>query len=425
MVGVNEGNVNGGHGDEGTIASSAGIEEAARVKPVVASFVATFLAPEMLHVYRQVTGLQQFESEVMTLKWRHRERFPFPAERVTVIPRARARFLRRLWFRQMLGGPNRISRGQSGAILESLSRVKASVLHVYFGHIGVMLLPLLRVSPVPVVVSFHGADAGVDLERRRHRKALTDLFEHSDRVLVRSAALGDELIKLGCPESKIRLNRTGIPMGEWPFRERSEPGDGAWRCLQACRLIEKKGLDLSLKAFARFRERYPRAELRIAGEGPLISSLEAQVAELGLGSSVTLLGFLDQASLRREIESAHFFLHPSRTGRDGNREGVPNSMLEAMASGAVVIATEHGGIPEAVTHGESGWLVPEEDWTGLAAALLDLAENWVARGQAMGRAGRAAVESGFAQENQIADLEDVYLNAMSAAGIRERWSRGN
>ncbi|MBU6300147.1 MAG: glycosyltransferase [Verrucomicrobia bacterium] len=386
-------------------------------KPVVASYCVTFLAPEMLHVYRQIRGLQEFQPVVLTEKWIHRDRFPFDPSLVEVIPRARLRALRKLWYKQVTRRPIPASARQVQTIERVLRQREARVLHVYFGHIGLYLLPLLRKRLLPTVVSFHGADAGVDHHQPQHRAALLELFQVADRLLVRSEALATELRKAGCPEAKLRLNRTGIPLEDWPSVAREVPADGAWRLLQACRLIEKKGLDLSLRAFARLHRDYPAARLVIAGEGPLQTGLEALARELGIQDAVAFRGFLDEAGLRAEMQRAHLFLHPSRTGSDGNQEGVPNSMLEAMATGLPVLATHHGGIPEAVTDGVSGLLVPENDGPALTAALRRLIDD-PDLARRLGTAGCASVRETFSSAARVADLERIY------AEVGSRWKAG-
>ena len=142
---------------------------------------------------------------------------------------------------------------------------------------------------------------------------------------------------------------------------RNVPADGAWTIVQACRLVPKKGLPTALRAFARFAKGFPNSRFLIAGDGPLRQELEPLVQQLDLRKAVVFLGFLSQTELRDLYEKAHVFMHPSELPPDSNQEGVPNSMLEAMASGLPVVATRHGGIPEAVTDGVNGLLVPERD----------------------------------------------------------------
>src|SRR4029079_1063216 len=143
----------------------------------------------------------------------------------------------------------------------------------------------------------------------------------------------------------------------------------------ASRLVQKKGIATTLHAFTSFLNHYPEATLTIAGEGPMMSELQELTRKLKIDNRVALPGFMSQEKLRELYYQSHIFLHPSETGSDGNQEGIPNSMLEAMATGLAVFATDHGGIPEAIENGVSGILVPERDHEKLADALLDAVKD--------------------------------------------------
>jgi glycosyltransferase involved in cell wall biosynthesis len=114
--------------------------------------------------------------------------------------------------------------------------------------------------------------------------------------------------------------------------------------------------------------------------------------------------------LREIYYRSHIFVHPSQTGHDGNQEGIPNSMLEAMATGLPVFATVHGGIPEAIENSVSGVLVPERDDEALARALLNAAQDpsFFSR---VARAGAEAVRKNFDLSTQADRLEEIYLQA--------------
>ena len=297
----------------------------------------------MLHIYRQITSLKRVEPFVITQKREEAERYPF--DRIAIVGKPPLHFARRFWFRQVRDAPWEISRGEVRQLVDVLNRANAELLHIYFGHIAVHLLPLVRAWPKPAVVSFHGADVMVDLDKPAYRAATQQMLETVRMILVRSESLGRALINLGCPAAKIRLQHTGIPVDEIPFQLRAWPEKGAWKFVQACRLIEKKGLRVSLRAFVKFAARYPASTFTIAGEGPLRAELGQLAADLGVAGQVFFPGFISQTQLRELFYHSHIFLHPSEVGGDGNQEGVPNSMLEAMASGLPVFATEHGGIP--------------------------------------------------------------------------------
>ncbi|PZR73258.1 MAG: colanic acid biosynthesis glycosyltransferase WcaL [Chthoniobacterales bacterium] len=389
-------------------------------RPVIACYCATFLKPEMLHIYRQITSLTRVSPFVIAQKREEAERFPF--DRIAVVGKPAMHFLRRFWFKQVRDTPWQISPGEVKKLTGILDKARAELLHIYFGHIAVHLQPLIRSWPRPTVVSFHGADVMVDLEKPAYRAATQQMLDAVRLVLVRSESLGRALVAVGCPPEKIRIQRTGIPVEDIPFRPRVWPTDGSWKFLQASRLIEKKGLQVSLRAFAKFAAKYPAATFTIAGEGPLRNALGEEAAQLGLADKVLFPGFVSQGQLRELFYRSHLFLHPSETGRDGNQEGVPNSMLEAMASGLPVFATEHGGIPEAIENGKSGVLVREGDVAALARALIEMAANPEAL-STIARHGAESVRRQFEQSGQTKMLEDYYFEAIgSSSGSGEKLS---
>ena len=382
--------------------------------PVVASYCATFLKPEMLHIYRQITALKRCRPVVIARKREEAVRYPF--EPVHLIAKPSTHFLRRFWFRQLRDTPWQISGTELRALLRILAKTDARLLHIYFGHIAVHLLPLIRAWQKPSIVSFHGADVMVDMDKAAYRSATREMLDAVKVVMVRSESLRRAVIDLGCDESKIEVQRTGIPLDEFPFRGRSFPPrgrGGEWRFVQAGRLIEKKGLPVTLHAFARFSGQFPNARLTIAGEGPLLGTLQELASELKIDDRVSFTGFISQEQLRDLFYASHIFMHPSETGSDGNQEGIPNSMLEAMASGLPVFATEHGGIPEAIENGVSGVLVPEHDHEELGRTLLSAVQDpdFLSR---VGRAGADAVAQKFDQRIQVRRLEDIYLHAMGS-----------
>ncbi len=382
------------------------------VKPIVASYCTTFLKAEMRHIYRQVTGLRKYDTFVLTRERQCAERFPFEA--IEVLPRARKNFLKRFWLKYIQRLPAVYYRGELQVIIKILERRPADLMHIYFGHTGVHLLPFIKEWDRPCVVSFHGMDIQPRPDQPGYDDQMRDLLRTVPLVLARSRSLMERLGEMGAPAERLRLNRTGIPLDDFPFRERSAPADGAWRLVQACRLIAKKGLRTALEAFAKLRALHPKARFTIAGEGPLRVELEKWIAELGLAAAVDLRGFLSQSALNELYAESHLFLHPSEVTSDQNQEGVPNSMLEAMATGLPVVATFHGGIPEAVTHERSGLLVPERDPAALFAALQRLIETPGLTTE-YGSAAAEAVRQEFAQDRAIERLESFYDEARSSA----------
>ena len=383
--------------------------------PVVASYVADFLKLDQMHVFRQITGvLGEIDMHIFTHRRENKHPFGYDEKRLHVLPRPRTRWLRRFIHKQLRQEPWQIYRWELRQWILDLTRIDAEVLHIYFGHVAPQFIPLMKAWPKPVVVSFHGADAGNDMEKPRYREAMREVFRLAAQIQVRSEALAEDLRQLGCPAEKILLQRTGVPMEGWPYQERTAPEDGAWRFMQSCRFIDKKGLDTTLQAFAIIAASHPNAKLALVGDGPLRSELEEQARNLGLADRVEFTGFVPNSWVLKRVYESHLFFHPSRTSADGNREGVPNSMLEAMASGLPVLATRHGGIPEAVTDGISGMLVEENDAPALAAAALRVLGDADLR-QKLGRGGHDAVAQNFAREAQAKRLAAAYKHLMPSS----------
>src|SRR5437764_241436 len=192
-------------------------------------------------------------------------------------------------------------------------------------------------------------------------------------------------------EPVVELTRTvpiAIDLSDLPYepRRRSRP----LVVMQASRLVEKKGVDLTLSAFAQARQDLGESELWIVGDGPERGNLEARAASLGLDGAVRFLGARDPGETRQLMQAAHIGIHPSRTASDGDREGTPVTILEMLASGMPVVATRHADIPSIVPRPEE--LVVEEDDRALADALRHVAtveeHEWLERAAA----GRKLVE---------------------------------
>jgi glycosyltransferase involved in cell wall biosynthesis len=243
---------------------------------------------------------------------------------------------------------------------------------------------------------------------------LRAVFNHARLVLARSESLLDRLRELGCPPEKLRLNRTPIPLDAIEFRETRPPADGEWRLVQACRLIQKKGLYTVLDALPRIIESFPKIRFVLCGTGPEERKLAAAVRARGLESHVLMPGWMNQKELIDAYHFAHVFLHPSELTASGDQEGVPNSMLEAMAAGLPVVATRHGGIPEAVRDGHDGLLVPERNPEALAAAVISLLSDPALLRRFSRNAARSVREK-FILESAVAALEDCYAEAIETA----------
>ncbi|QQE76368.1 glycosyltransferase [Brevibacillus composti] len=342
-----------------------------------------FLPKSETFIYEQLLGHQRVKTAVLARqKPFHRKQFPFSPVYV------RRRF-----------------RGLAGW----LKKKKFSCLHARFGPAGVELLPHARKAKLPLITSFHGFDATKRVrESKGYRKQLKKLFRKGKAFTVVSDHMKKRLVRLGCPKKKITLIRSGIDLRKFPMLPQQPVKDGAYRLLSVGRLTEKKGMDTLIKAFARVGRQYPQATLTIVGDGEEKKKLKRMIKKYGLTDRVKLRGALTHKEVQRELAKCHLFVIACKTAKNGNQEGIPNVLMEAMATGRPVISTYHAGIPELVEHEVSGYLVPEKSPGKLARMISRVLANsgeW----QRVAQRARVKVETNHDIEKQRAKLEDLYL----------------
>jgi len=276
------------------------------------------------------------------------------------------------------------------------------LLHCHFGtraHLAAALR-LLGIIDVKIVTTFHGFDVSASI-RRRGPKHYNLLFRFGALFLPVSKMWARRLCELGCDPALIKVHHVGIDCGLNAFRDRAIGfrGSPAVKLISIGRLIEKKGHLHTLRALAELLRNRPNltVTLDIVGEGDLKKALERTALELGLSDRVTFHGGLPHSETLALLNEAAIFVLPSVTAENGDMEGIPVALMEAMARGMPVISTYHSGIPELVQDGVNGFLVPERDDAALADAIgraIDSAPKW----SEIGRAGRRTVEREFNRE---------------------------
>ena len=217
----------------------------------------------------------------------------------------------------------------------------------------------------------------------------------------------DQLIDLGCSADKVVVHHMGVDCRRFDFAPPHLPTENRVRVVALGRLVEKKGVEFGIQAIKKVQNMGKDVSFDIIGDGPLKPALQQEIDRLGLSKSVKLLGRMRQEQVIARLTDAHLMLVPSVTTSDGDQEGLPVVIMEAMARGLPVVATRHTGIPEIVLDGKSGYLVPERDVDALAdklAQLIDHPETW----ESMGRAGRALVEEQFDIDKLNDRLVEIY-----------------
>ncbi|MCB0116706.1 MAG: glycosyltransferase family 4 protein, partial [Caldilineaceae bacterium] len=180
------------------------------------------------------------------------------------------------------------------------------------------------------------------------------------------------------------------------------------------RLVEKKGVPYLIEALSAIKDAIPGAICLIGGSGDDAGSLAAQAKRSGVGEMVRFLGALEWAHVARLLHAADIFVAPSIHDSEGNADGLPNTVLEAMAAGCAIVATHLPGIESAIEDGVHGVLVDEKDADAIAQAVIRLANDATLRRQ-LGRAAQDHVRATFGWDRVAATLTDLYGAALADA----------
>ena len=281
----------------------------------------------------------------------------------------------------------------------------AQVLHAHGYKADVYALAALRGSQTALVSTCHNwidSSRALRLYGYLDRRAL----RRFQRVVAVSEGVEARLRSSGISDSRVRLIWNGVDMRPLTGKQPLAPGSPAPPPTigVAARLSFEKGVDVFLRAAALVHEHVPEARFLIAGDGPDRHSLVTLTQHLQLSGCVQLLG--RQENMPGFYGSLDILVLPSRM------EGLPMALLEGMASGLPVVATDVGAMPDLVRAGETGTVVPAGDAPRLAAALLNLLQD-PPRRHALGARGRALIQDKYSVERMTADYLDVYRDALA------------
>ncbi len=368
-------------------------------KPVVAHFHSLFFAKSETFIYNYISNFPNFKAICMAGKFENLNLFPFDDGKQFKIsfPENKKERLLFLLFRKYR------------QIIEILKKEKVVLVHAHFGPSGVFILPYVKKVNLPLITTFYGYDISKLTRDKTWLGKYKILFKKGDLFLVEGPFMKSQLVKLGCPENKIMIQRIAIPIDKIPFRERlpKKQGENAIFIFSG-RFVEKKGLIYALQAFKEVRKKFSNFKFRIIGDGPLKNMLLDYVKTNLMGDYVKFLGFLPYEEYLKEMGKADVFIHPSVIASDGDSEGgAPTTILEAQAMGMPVISTYHADIPNVTLLGQSAYLSQERD-VKLLSKNIDLLLLNQKYWSLMGKAGRAHIESRHNIREEIKNLEDIY-----------------
>ena len=277
-------------------------------------------------------------------------------------------------------------------------------IHAHFGYDAVKLRSLALRLGVPLVVSFYGADVSRLPEelgwKRRYRK----LAEDADHFIAASAFMKSQLLDLGFPDKKISVVRFGIQLSHSHYNE-NLPDDP--KLMMVGRMVEKKGFEFAIRAVAELKKRGIDIDFNLYGDGPLMESLTNLTRKLDLQDTVRFHGYQPIETILDAHHDHSILLAPSVTAKDGDMEGLPNTILEAMAKGTFVVASRHAAIPEVIRDGETGFLAEEKDTGQLADKIEKVIRNYENL-EPIRRNARQLIEKKYSVERMVREIEEIY-----------------
>lgn len=354
----------------------------------VALFSTNFLEYSQTFVYDEVRAHDRYAVEVFSAQRLNRDRFPYEPVH--------------------LPSPRAFSLYKATTYCAAFDREFASkrfdLVHAHFGPGSVYGLSYAMRHDLPLVVTFHGYDVpvlmGTDVykpEYWRYGLAWHLLKRRIDRFLAASLDLRDLLLKLGAPPERVHLYHLGVDV---PTYAREPVQREHVEVLMIGRFVEKKGHAYALRAFAQVARTGAPVRLVFLGDGGREASIRALAAELGVADRVEFAGSVPHREVARRLAQTDIVIAPSVTAANGDRESGILVLKEAGASSLPVVGTYHGGLPEIIDDGETGFLVPERDVEALADRLSRLVADPALRAR-MGLAGRRKMEVEYDLHTQV------------------------
>ncbi len=374
-----------------------------------------FGKPTLTFVYNQIIGLaahEGLEILVVTHKRFNEEKFPFDNLKVLQkIDRGLLDSKIRWRLYKYNVSLNYFNVKFSKEVNVIIDEFNPDIIHCHFGDIGLRLYDNLRPGKkkvLPIFFHFHGYDASKMLEssliyRKRLKKVLAKPNIHP---IVVSNDMGKRLIDNHCIGSISRILYYGVDLSAF---KRTKLKSDKKTFLQVSSFREKKGHLYTLKAFKDFLTKVENPfsyKLILAGGGEMLEEIKKVALRLGISDQVDFPGWVNHTQAKDLMNKADFFVHHSVTGSTGDQEGIPNSIMEAMAMELPVISTWHSGIPELVEDRVNGYLVEEKDVETYAQRMIDIL-SW-----GYMKRNREKVEEKFSKEKHLATLLTYYSEAL-------------
>ncbi len=308
---------------------------------------------------------------------------------------------------------NKLAFSQKLSILYALAKgIKLSydVILVHFGNFGYYISQLRRYGIVHgrIAVIFHGYEISRTKTVEDNLDAYKASFDSCDLFLPVSHLWKERLIQMGCPSYKVYVSRMGIDLEDFVYQTENCESE-VFKLIQVGRLTKKKGILDTINAIALLPKDF-NIHFDVVGSGELENEVQELVRKLGLSNKVKLHGPLPNTTVKKLLSQSNAYILPSKVADDGDMEGVPVALMEAMSVGLPVISTYHSGIPELIDDGVNGFLVNEGDVEALSNAIYTVSRYDHSEIDKITSNARKKIENQFNNDKEVKALIDLFLS---------------
>ena len=265
-----------------------------------------------------------------------------------------------------------------------------------YGTAGSFIAPICKSLSLPLLVHFHGFDASRKDILNTFKKGYQLMFSYAIKIIVVSNAMKQALVGQGCPEKKLVLNTYGPHQDYLNIKPNLESN----YIISVGRHTYKKAPYLTILAFQKVLDKHPSLKFKMIGDGELFDVSKNLVKSLDLENNIILLGGLERKEIIKHLETAFLFVQHSLVALNGDSEGTPVGIIEAMAAGLPVVSTRHAGIPDVVIENKTGFLVDEGDIDAMAEDILKIANNRELA-ETFGKKGNVEISAHYNLENHL------------------------
>lgn len=287
---------------------------------------------------------------------------------------------------------------------EVIKKENPGLVHAHFGYDAVKLMHITDKLSIPLLVSFYGTDVSRLPSELGWKYRYRKLASKASHFIAASGFMKKQLINLGFPENMITIVRFGLDVNG---RVSKNECDMDHKIMMVGRMVEKKGFQYGIKAICKLREYGLKPQVNIFGYGPEMKRLKKLAKDLEVDDQITFHGYQPIQKIFEAHKHHSLMLAPSVTAADGDMEGLPNTILEAMAKGTPVVATKHAAIPEVIEDNHTGFLVDEKDVNGLARTIKKIMQGGYDLDRIRHNA-RKEIESTYSIQTMVQKVEDLY-----------------